>query len=318
MPLYHLLQPTWDTRLTAPLPTTTTDTTSATATTQWADAHHALTQNKHPATDNNTPPQPSTTLQHHTPDIVLQHWATAVLHDTLHLPPHVWEAHTSTAYLPCQDDDTDATDASNDAPLPCVQPSSLPPFATQALVHHLAATRARTSAEWLRLVHPDTCTHAANTLQLHRLNLPTTHAGFVAFVQRLYADQTRRFEQVKDAFPKHTTEGSPLHTLFTTYAPTAQALSVVDAVVGAAWAVGGTADATDAMMHTSTVPETQWARVQRQFRKKYGCAPRMDTRFDEDGLYTCTIRHLDGVVIGEGRASVEAAAVELAAGAVGG
>ena len=301
MPLHHLIQPTWDTRLTVPLPSSTTTAAATTAASQWADAHHAQTQ-KQP---NDTPP---TTLQH-TPDIVLRHWATAVLHDTLHLPPHVWEAHTSTAYLPCQDDD-DAADVSNDAPTRC----ALPPFATQALVHHLAATRARTSAEWLRLVHPNTCAHAAHTLQLHRLNLPTTHAGFVAFVQRLYADQTRRFEQVKDAFPKHTTEGSPLHTLFTTYAPTAQALSVVDAVVGAAWAVDGTADnAKDATEHGSTVPETQWARVQRQFRKKYGCAPRMDTRFDEDGLYTCTIRHLDGVVIGEGRASVEAAAVELAA-----
>ena len=86
---------------------------------------------------------------------------------------------------------------------------------------------------------------------------------------------------------------------------------ITDAIVSAAWAVCRIVAA------YSTVPDKQWAHVQQQFLKKYGCTPKIDTRFEKDGLYTCTIRHLDGVVIGEGRASLEAVAVDLAAEAVG-
>ena len=150
-------------------------------------------------------------------------------------------------------------------------------------------------------------------------------APFEAFVGAYYADQRAAATGIRDALPIATTlPHSPLHNLFHTYSPDAQAVAAVDALVAAVldrcWCRFFRVDAVTAVELRSLVHTAGGdpkAALNARFHVRFNSAPVWEYGMTQTGQHTCTVRHLDGVVLGIGEGATREEAERWAAEGVG-
>ena len=146
-------------------------------------------------------------------------------------------------------------------------------------------------------------------------------APFEAFVGAYYADQRAAATGIRDALPIATTlPHSPLHDLFHTYSPEAQAVAAVDALVAAVldrcWRRFFRVDAVTAVELRSLVHTAGGdpkAALNARFHVRFNSAPVWEYGMTQTGQHTCTVRHLDGVVLGMGEGATREEAERWAA-----
>jgi dsRNA-specific ribonuclease len=150
-------------------------------------------------------------------------------------------------------------------------------------------------------------------------------APFEAFVGAYYTDQHAAATGIRDALPITTTvPHSPLHSLFHTYSPEAQAVAAVDALVAAVldrcWRRFFRVDAVTAVELRSLVHTAGGdpkAALNARFHVRFHSAPVWEYGMTQTGQHTCTVRHLDGVVLGMGEGATREEAERWAAEGVG-
>lgn len=106
-----------------------------------------------------------------------------------------------------------------------------------------------------------------------------------------------------------TPRGSALNTLYATFHPVAHARGVVDEVVGRVLQ-GVLQEGAESGKVTGKVsgkglcegePEcTAKERVYAYFKRRYSDVPRVRMEMTKEGVYRCTVMHLDGQVLGIG------------------
>lgn len=146
-------------------------------------------------------------------------------------------------------------------------------------------------------------------------------APFEAFVGAYYADQRAAATGIRDALPIATTvPHSPLHDLFHTYSPEAQAVAAVDALVAAVldrcWRRFFRVDTVTAVELRSLVHTAGGdpkAALNARFHVRFNSAPVWEYGMTQTGQHTCTVRHLDGVVLGMGEGATREEAERWAA-----
>jgi hypothetical protein len=153
---------------------------------------------------------------------------------------------------------------------------------------------------------------------------PLNTSPVEVLVRVLYEDQRRRFETVKRELHKASvSEASPLHTLFQTFSPAAQACSVVQKVLLVVW------DSLHSMEHppcdVDDVTEPGCVRSKRlvvasdsyellrtHFRRTYDDTPDVRVLFCADAVYVCSVYQLDGQLLGEATNAHREVAVQQA------
>ena len=146
-------------------------------------------------------------------------------------------------------------------------------------------------------------------------------APFEAFVGAYYADQRAAAIGIRDALPIATTlPHSPLYDLFHTYSPEAQAVAAVDALVASVmdrcWRQFFRVDAVTAVELRSLVHTAGGdpkAALNARFHVRFHSAPVWEYGMTQTGQHTCTVRHLDGVVLGIGEGATREEAERWAA-----
>lgn len=303
--------PTWSDRLTCvpaeETPPTHTS-TQATDVEQWSEAAHKLEQQPKP--DSGYTPVPAAAH----PKTRVFRWfehARKVTGMSPHvLAPHEWHLYTA----PPQQ-------------LSKTNPVTTTRFFAHTLLHHSAAVFASTAAateaqqsSLYRWALDPTCIHRC-AASLSTASLECVHQTcdpgcnevldqVEVLVQVLYEDQHRRFMDVQQELRKASvSESSPLHTVFATFSPAAQATSVVQQVLFAVWRT----------LRTANTAATPQARVrdsltilQDHFRRKYDDEPDVKVCFNADAMYVCAVHHLDGHRLGSAQNRHRGVAVESA------
>ena len=229
------------------------------------------------------------------------------------LTPFVWESYVAVDYHDCN---------GGKAHLICAE-GGPEQFVSHTTIRHLAATYAAHAGtgqqesinlpnhrwslyRWL--VDPTQLGKCASMLELEIIGLSNTPIGLERAVGIVHKDQHQRFACVREELMHASvSKNSPLHTLYETFSPTAQALGVVEHMLFAVWKkmshhLLSTHDhhRTHNRMHPHNINgnDSPRTKLYAHFRRKYDDEPVVDVHFREDATYTCTVRHLDGNVLG--------------------
>ena len=165
------------------------------------------------------------------------------------------------------------------------------------------------------LLHPSAQRYYAAQLQQC---CPSVFAGsFGMFLYCIYIDQTKRFECVAQELAQASTKkGSPLHTLFATFSPSAQALSITQSVAFRIFEAS-VEHVTKHIVPSECVEGNDQDTGSKRlfchaFQTKYGIQPTIHTHFCDDASYSCTVYHIDNRVIGESHHDVDTIAEDMA------
>lgn len=137
---------------------------------------------------------------------------------------------------------------------------------------------------------------------------------------RMYTDQRLRFAYIQNELRSASApHGSAIRTLYATFDPVAHARGVMDRVMDRVMErvmervmkgdlpTSEISDSAAATMTTTTAKE----RVHSYFERSYADRPRVRYEMTTNGVYLCTVMHLDGCVMGIGESPYREVAEEL-------